>query len=259
MGSRPYILAETTWSAERAPSCDVAVLPWGATEAHNTHLPYGTDTFQSEAVAAEAARIAGEGGIRVVVLPTVPFGVQTGQLDIPFCLNMNPSTQRALLADLANALDGQGVRRLVILNGHGGNDFRPIIRELQPRVGIFLCTLDWYRVVDPAPFFGIPGDHAGELETSVMQHLRPELVLPLAEAGDGAARPHRVAAFREGWAWAPRRWTAVTRDTGVGDPRGGTPEKGGRYFDAVTRKIAGFLVELAGVEPGQEHGTEPLA
>lgn len=256
MPGRPHVLAETTWPRVTDCGWDVALLPWGATEAHNTHLPYGTDTLQCEAVAAEAARRAGERGARVIVLPAVPFGVQTGQLDIPFCLNMNPSTQGALLSDLAHALEGQGVRRLVILNGHGGNDFRPLIRELQPRVGIFLCTLDWYRAVDPASFFDLPGDHAGELETSVMQHLHPDLVLPLEAAGEGRAHPHRVSAFREGWAWTPRRWTAVTRDTGVGDPRGATPQKGDRYFAAVTERIAGFLVELAGVEPGEEYEGE---
>jgi creatinine amidohydrolase len=253
MPPHPHLLAEATWPRVTDPAWEVALLPWGATEAHNTHLPYGTDTFQATAVAAEAARLAGKRGARVIVLPAVPFGVQTGQLDIPFCLNMNPSTQAALLSDLARALDGQGVRRLVVLNGHGGNDFRWMIRELQPRVGIFLCTLDWYRAVDPAPFFDVPGDHAGELETSVMQHLHPELVLPLEEAGEGRARPHRVAAFREGWAWAPRRWSAVTGDTGVGDPRGATPQKGERYFGAVTERIAGFLVELAAMKPGEEY------
>lgn len=253
MPPHPHLLAENSWPRVAGTAWDVAVLPWGATEAHNTHLPYGTDTFQATAVAAEAARRAGERGARVIVLPAVPFGVQTGQLDIPFCLNMNPSTQAALLSDLAHALEGQGIPRLVVLNGHGGNDFRPIIRELQPRVRMLLCTLDWYRVVDPSDYFDHPGDHAGELETSAMQHLHPDLVRPLEEAGEGRARPFRVAAFREGWAWTPRRWTAVTRDTGVGDPRGATPGKGARFLDAVTERIAGFLVELAGVEAGGEY------
>ena len=72
-------------------SYELAILPWGATEAHNVHLPYGTDTIESGFIAAEAARLAWEAGAKVVVLPTVPFGVNTGQLDIPLCLSMNPS------------------------------------------------------------------------------------------------------------------------------------------------------------------------
>ena len=249
MQARPYILAETNWKSVRATAYEVAVLPWGATEAHNLHLPYGTDTIQCDHVAAEAARLAWQGGARVVVLPTVPFGVQTGQLDIPLCLNLNPSTQLALLGDLARTLDGQGIRKLVVLNGHGGNDFRQMIRELQPTLDLFLCSVNWYTCVDPRPFFAEPGDHAGELETSVMMHLAPELVLPLEEAGDGHAARPRIAALREGWAWAPRRWSQVTRDTGVGDPAASSAQKGSRYAEAVTQRIASFLVELAAADP----------
>ena len=246
---RPYVLAETNWKGVSATRYEVAVLPWGATEAHNYHLPYATDNIQCDRLAAEAARLAWEAGARVVVLPTVPFGVNTGQLDIPFCLNMNPSTQAALLADLATALEGQGLRKLVIFNGHGGNDFRQMIRELQPRTRLFLAALNWYKVVDPQPYFEeYRGDHAGELETSVMLHLAPELVLPMSEAGDGRERRARVAALREGWAWAPRRWTQVSADTGTGDPRAATAEKGARYADAVVRRVASFLVELAAAD-----------
>ena len=96
--TRPYILAESTWPTVRDTPYEVAVLPWGATEAHNYHLPYATDNIQSELLAAECARIAWDAGAKVVVLPCVPFGVNTGQLDIKLCLNMNPATQAALLA-----------------------------------------------------------------------------------------------------------------------------------------------------------------
>src|SRR5688500_4925086 len=106
---RPYILADLTWTEAAAPF-EVAVLPWGATEAHNRHLPYATDTIQTEAVCAESARRAWESGARVVVLPAIPFGVQTGQLEIPLCLNMNPSTQALVLGDIARTLAAHGVR-----------------------------------------------------------------------------------------------------------------------------------------------------
>jgi creatinine amidohydrolase len=257
MPGRPYILAETTWQQVRHAGCDLAVLPWGATEAHNYHLPYGTDTIECDHIAAEAARIAWDAGARVVVLPTVPFGVQTGQLDIPLCLNVNPSTQAALLADIAHSLAGQGVGRLVVLNGHGGNDFRQIIRELQPRVELFLCALDWYRVLDAHQFFDEPGDHAGEMETSVMLHVAPDLVLPLSEAGAGTARAPRIAAFRDGWAWAPRPWMRISADTGVGDPRAATAAKGAAWVRALTERIGGFLAELAALDPAELYADQP--
>ncbi len=248
MTDRPWLLAEQPLPAVRRADYQLAVLPWAATEAHNYHLPYGTDTIECDALAAESARRAWERGTRVAVLPTVPFGVNTTQLDIPFTLNMNPSTQLALVGDLVQALEGQGVRKLVLFNGHGGNDFKAIIRELQPRTRVFLCTLNWWQVVDGRAYFTDLGDHAGELETSVMQEIAPDLVRPLSEAGDGAAKTWRVAAFREGWAWAPRQWTKVTADTGIGDPRAATAERGARFVEAVCEKIAGFYEELAAAD-----------
>ncbi len=242
---RPYILEETTWKTVKATAYEVAVLPWGATEAHNYHLPYGTDTIQCDRVAAEAARLAWERGARVVVLPTVPFGVNTGQLDIELCLNMNPSTQAALLGDLVHALGEQGIRKLVVLNGHGANDFRQMIRELAPHSDVFVCAVNWYTVVDPRGRFEDLGDHAGEIETSVMLALAPELVLPLSEAGPGAERRPKIRALRERWAWAPRPWTRVSDDTGIGNPSAATAEKGREYVEEVTRRIGDFLVDLA--------------
>ena len=241
---RPYVLAETTWKTVRETDYSVAILPWGATEAHNYHLPYATDNIQAEQVAIRAAEQAWAGGARCVVLPTVPFGVNTTQLDITLTLNMNPSTQLALLSDLVHALEGQGIRKLVIINGHGGNDFRQIIRELQPRTQVFLATINWWSCVDVQQFVEEAGDHAGEAETAAMLHLVPDQVGPLRDAGPGRARKSRLRGVREGWAWAPRRWTQVTDDTGIGNPARASAEKGARYVGAAVERIAGFLAEL---------------
>jgi dienelactone hydrolase len=142
---RPYVLGECTWTDVGAARYEVAILPWGATEAHNRHLPYATDNFETESVAIAAAGIAWERGARVLVLPTVPFGVNTGQREIPFCVNMMPGTQTALIRDVLPSLQDHGIRKLVLLNGHGGNDFRQIIRELQPSTTALLAQVNWTR------------------------------------------------------------------------------------------------------------------
>ncbi len=245
MPNRPWVLAEATWSTVQHTDYEVAVLPWGATEAHNYHLPYGTDNYESELLAIESARIAWDAGTKAVVLPCVPFGVNTGQLDIKLCLNLNPSTQAALLADLVHALEVQGVKKLVVFNGHGGNDFRQMIRELQAKTTVFLCAVNWYKVGDPNKIFTDHGDHAGELETSMMMHLTPDLVLPLSEAGDGSEKKWKIPALRSGAAWAPRRWTEISADTGVGNPALSTAAKGAQYAGEVTSILGQFLVDLA--------------
>ena len=81
-----------------------------------------------------------------------------------------------------------------------------------------------------------------------MMHLAPELVRPLSEAGSGGARPSKLRAVREGWAWAPRRWTQVTADTGIGNPAKATAAKGAAYVGAAVERIAEFFVELAALD-----------
>jgi creatinine amidohydrolase len=112
-----------------------------------------------------------------------------------------------------------------------------MIRELQPKTTVFLCTVNWWQAVDPKPYFTEPGDHAGELETSILLHYTPALVRPLGEAGDGRERKFTVPGLRERWVWAQREWTRVTTDTGVGNPKDATAEKGAKFAAAVTEKI----------------------
>lgn len=242
---RPYVLAETNYKSVLKENYSIAVLPWGATEAHNYHLPYATDNIQAEQVAIEAAKIAWKNQAKTIVLPTIPFGVNTGQLDVPLCINMNPSTQYAILKDIVYVLNKQQIYKLVLVNAHGGNHFKQIIRELSiefPQV--FICTLNWWQITDSNQYFDEPGDHAGELETAVMMHLTPNLVLPLAEAGNGATKAFKIKALKEGWVSTQRKWTSVTKDTGVGNPQKATKEKGEIFFKVVTEKIASFLEEL---------------
>ena len=249
MTPRPYILAETTWWSVKDTSFEVVVLPWGATEAHNYHLPYATDNIQCEYLAAEAARIAWEQGAKVVVLPIIPFGVNTGQLDVTLDMNLNPSTQLAILRDLVQVLARQGIPKLMLLNGHGGNDFKQMLRQLQAEFPtVFLSTATLFKIVDRNRFFSAPGDHADEMETSAMLHIAPHLVRPLAEAGDGAAKQFRIKDLRE-WAWAQREWSQVTADTGSGNPAAATAEKGEAFLRAITQEIGQFLVELAAADP----------
>ena len=249
-GPRPYVLAETNWKSVKATNYSLAVLPWGATEAHNHHMPYGTDNYQVEHVAFRAAGQAWEKGARLLVLPVITFGVNTGQMDVPFCMNMMPSTQMSILKDVAEVLLAHRVKKLVILNGHGANNFVPHIRELAGLFPeLFVCVVNWFQAAPRKDHFEEPGDHADEMESSVMMRIAPDLLLPLSEAGDGATLRYDLPGFREGWAWAQRPWTKITKDTGSGSPYKATLEKGDGFLQATTENIAVFFHQLAIHEP----------
>jgi creatinine amidohydrolase len=251
---RPYLLAETNWKALREQPIELVILPWGATEAHNYHLPYGTDIIEADGIAAEAGRLAWEQGAKIMILPTIPFGVNTGQPDIRLDINLNPSTQLAILRDLVEMLNRQGLHKLLILNSHGGNDFKSMLRELGlAYLHMLLVSCNWFQALDRSQYFEAPGDHADEMETSLLLHLRPDLVLPLEEAGEGRERKSVIAAIREGWAWSERKWSMVSDDTGVGNPKAATAEKGARYFRDVCEKMAQLFVALAAVDPQKRY------
>ena len=89
---RPWILAETKYAHTQEHRYEVAVLPFGATEPHNLHLPYGTDTLEAETVGQIVCEAAHRQGARVVLLPTIPYGTETNMRELPLALNVNPST-----------------------------------------------------------------------------------------------------------------------------------------------------------------------
>ncbi len=243
---RPYILTETNWKTIKDQSIELAILPWGAIEAHNYHLPYSADVIECDNIAAEAAKIAWDGGAKIMVLPTIPFGVNTGQADIKLDLNINPSTQAVILHDIVEVLNRQKIYKLLIMNSHGGNDFKPIIREIGLKFPkMFFCSCNWFESLDKRDFFDNNGDHADEMETSLILYLAPHLVLPLSEAGKGDEKKIKIRGIREGWAWTERKWTKVTDDTGIGNPIHATAEKGEKYFKAIIGKISELFIEIA--------------
>src|SRR4051812_102147 len=243
-----YVLAELTHAAVRETPWQAAVLPFGATEPHNLHMPYGTDTFQVDQLARRACGLAWEKGARVALLPAVPFGVNTNHLKIPGALacSVTPTTLLALLTDLVDSLERQGVRKLVLLNGHGGNELKPLTRQLHHRTGVFLCVCDWFRMAaDLYPgLFDAPGEHADEVETSLGLAYFPDLVFPEL-ADDGAAKPTRFEAINKGWVSITRPWHLVSKETGLGNPATATADKGKQLMEVLEERLGQFLIDLA--------------
>jgi len=238
-------LEQLTYTEIKDAKYDLVVLPWGATEAHNFHLPYGTDNYQNGVIIKQSAQLATEKGARVLVFPAIPFGVNTGQTDIPYVINMLPSTQQAIINDVAQSVFRQ-CDKLLIFNGHGGNDFKTTIRELGIRYpNKKLLTCNWFQALNGEKYFSQAGDHADETETSLMMYLYPELVRPLSEAGNGQSKKFTVQALNQNWAWAEREWTKVSNDTGVGNPSHSSAAKGELFFNDLCQVISKFFVDVA--------------
>ena len=225
---------------------DIALLPWGATEPHNLHLPYLTDAILSHDIAVDsAAKALDNYGVRAMVMPPVAMGSQNpGQRSLKFCVHYRYETQKAILTDIVASLYTQGMRRLLIINGHGGNTFKNMIRDLSiDYPDMVVAASEWYKAAPAKEYFDNPGDHADEVETSVMMHYHPELV-DLREAGEGRAGGFRSELLRKGVAWIPRDWRKVSCDTGIGSPKCATAEKGARFAGAVTDIYARLIDDL---------------
>lgn len=251
---RPWILAEANYGQVKEIAYQAAVLPLGATEPHNLHLPYGTDSYEAQTVGELACAAAWERGAKVILLPTIPYGTETNQQAFPFAMNVNPNTLGAFIGDLIDTLARQGLHKLVLLNSHGGNDFKPLLREQFGRTPVHLFLCNWYRVLADRDreFFVDAGDHGGEMETAVMLAYHGELVARNADgslrADAGATRPSRFEAVNRGWVQITRPWHVLTTNTGAGDPHPATAEKGRAYVTAVVERLSAFLVELAAAE-----------
>lgn len=225
---------------------EVAVLPVGAIEPHNRHLPIGQDLRHGTYVARTACRLAWERCPSVVCLPPLPYGVDCNLMDFPMAIHVSQATLDAMVREIIVSLRAHGVRKIVLLNAHGGNDFTPLIRQIQCDLDVHVFLCDWWTVGRDRydEIFQTPDDHAGEFETSVALALCEDLVEPDV-ARRAEARPFRFEALERGWVRTSRRFAKLNDACAVGDPTAASAAKGRKYLELVCERISGFLVALA--------------
>ena len=242
-------LQELTQKVVREQNYQVAILPIGSTEAHGLHLPYGSDAFHSTAFADRVCAKVWEAGAQVVLLPTIQYGVQSNTLAFPLNINVYQATLNAFVLDIIRSLEHHGIYKLVIINGHGGNDFRPLLRQLYGNTKVFVCLVDWWSVAGDkaSEIFEHLGEHADEMETSV-DLVFFENLCHLEDASDGSVNPSRFEAINRRWVTIARPWHLLTKDSTYGDPRQASKEKGEAFINLAVERIARFIVELAKAE-----------
>jgi creatinine amidohydrolase len=251
---KPWKLAEATYGLIRNYKYEVAVLPLGATEPHNLHLPYSMDTREGDLIGEKICETAWQQGARVILLPTIPYGTVSNLREFPFALNLQPSTLAQVISDLVESLSYQGIRKILLLNSHGGNDLKGVLRELYGRTSAYLFLCNWYAIFRDCyhEIFEEVDDHAGEMETSIALAYWPELVLRNPDgslaADSGTTAPTRFEAINRGWVSITRPWHLLTTNAGAGLPFKASAEKGQRVVELVVKRIARFLVELSAAE-----------
>ena len=247
----PWNLKETNYGHVKQTSFEVAVLPLGATEPHNLHLPYGMDILEATIIGEKICEAAHARGASVVLLPAVPYGTETNMRQFPLAMNVNPSTLYAVVTDLVESLVQSGIRKVVLLNSHGGNEMKPLLRELYGQSEAYLFLCNWYAMIHDVyqNIFDAPEDHAGEMETSFALAYFPHLVARNEDgtftADEGNTTKMRFEALNEGWVSIARPWHLLTSNTGSGNPHGATAEKGEQLVQVLVDRLASFLVELS--------------
>ncbi|MBW2527031.1 MAG: creatininase family protein [Deltaproteobacteria bacterium] len=246
---RPYLLGELSWpeAKERFREVDVALLPVGAIEQHGPHLPLDTDAFDAEHLAVEVAAACTEP--QPLVLPLVPYGVSYHHSDFAGTISIMNGTLSTLVYDIGMSAARNGVSKLCIVNGHGGNT--PALQFAAQLINrdarIFTCvdsgeTSD----ADIDEFCETPNDvHAGEVETSTSLVTRPHLV-------DMALAKRLVPRFSSQYLdfTAKRRveWyarTAKISKSGVlGDPTKANVDKGRRIWTLMVHHLVELVEDL---------------
>ncbi|MDF3062582.1 MAG: creatininase [Microvirga sp.] len=234
---------------ERAGAGAIAILPVASTEQHGPHLATGVDSFLCGEICRRTAVKLKEAGTPAVVAPTFWPGLAEHHVPFGGSFTLSISTYQAVLRDLTRSIVRAGFRRLVVVNGHGGNisALNAFSEELTRELGAAILFATYWLLAEEA-FSGILEKqrsvlHACEAETSMMMVVRPELVDakrlgeavgPMADrAGSVLNQPlHRWRSFKE-----------VTKTGVIGDARSASPEKGERLLEAAAEALAGRLAE----------------
>lgn len=213
------------------------ILPFGSVEEHGPHLPLGTDTFQVEEVCRKAAEEAG-----VFVAPALPYGVCRSTGDHPGTIGIGTPALRALVLDLGGAFYGQGLRNFLFISGHAGKTHLMTILDAGEEL---LSTFSDVRIAVVSEYSEMlaagrdviqteEDSHAGEVETSRILFLHPDLVRGSAPEEYPSFPPHLLIRDKVRF-WPGGVW---------GDPGKASAEKGGRLMEIAVRNLVSIIRRL---------------
>ncbi len=242
--------------AELDPERTVAVLPVGAIEQHGPHLPVAVDTLLLDGIVRHALALT-PAGLPGLVLPTSAVGKSDEHLAYPGTLTLSAGTLARVWGEIGASVRRAGVRKLLLLNSHGGQPqvAQIVARALRVEHGMLAVAANWFSWGFPLGLFDAGevrhGIHGGAIETSMVLALRPDLVRAEAAAdfvpatvADDAGYPRLRALGPAGWGWQAQD----LHPEGVcGDASRADAEAGRAVVDHAARHLAELLEELVRV------------
>ena len=244
-----YLWAEMCWPdiEERLKIVDIAILPTGAIEQHGPHLPVDVDAFDAYYLAQKVAEACSDP--KPFVLPPVPYGVSYHHEDFKGTLSVSNDALSRMIYDIGMGLARNGIRKLLILNGHGDNDptLKYAAQMINRDANIFVCietgeTSD----LDLNGIINTPNDiHAGEIETSTTLAIRPHLV-KMERAKDSTLKfgsTYLDYSSSRGVTWYVRT-KKITENGVMGNPTLATAKKGKKMWKIMIAHLVKFVEEL---------------
>jgi creatinine amidohydrolase/Fe(II)-dependent formamide hydrolase-like protein len=244
-----FLWGEMAWpeASERLEKLDIALLPVGSIEQHGPHLPLDTDAFDADYLAQRVAEACSDP--KPFVLPLISYGVSYHHNDFKGTISISNDTLSQLVYEIGMSAAHNGIKKLVIINGHGGNS--PALNNAAQKINrdakIFVCvdtgeTSD----VDILDFIETPNDvHGGEIETSTSLAVRPHLVTM-----EKAVKliPHFSSRYLDFTAKRSVPWYAYTRKVSqngvMGDPTKASAEKGEKIWRIMIAHLVALVEEL---------------
>ncbi len=255
MAKRSYFYQDLSWPElrDRAAADPVIVLPVGTTEQHGPHLPLSTDYLTAGTIARAAVEQVSP---RALLMEAVPYSFNEHHMDFPGTITIDVHTILDYIAQIGTSVAHHGFRHIVLFNGHGSNvPFLDVAaRMITNRTNAICALASWWTLLKPEDLSwresAFPGGmaHGCEAETSLLLHIRPDLV----EMSKAVRTMEEVQTSDHIW-WDLTGGSGVffqeffSRNTAtgvMGDPTMATVEKGRLLFEAATARLAAFLEEF---------------
>ncbi|MFX1580607.1 MAG: creatininase family protein [Promethearchaeota archaeon] len=249
-----YLLANMTWPEveNRLRECDIALVPLGSTEQHGPALPVNNDYFIATQFAYRSAEMVWDNH-KVTVTPTINFGFSPHHMDFPGTITLSELTLSSMIADICHSLAQHGFKKIIIINGHGGNEtaIQNALHDMQGYIDARVFSVNWWNlVIDKIKDIVTPPVyHACDMETSVAWYLG-QRVLEDKRVDEPGKSPVPGFVIPDMLAPPPRvstsyRMKEITDSGVVGYSTKATEEKGKLIAEVVLERLVNFIEEIA--------------